>query len=79
MAEHKIDKKLVESPVEYTCGDPNARKHPGATEELYGLKGPEGLAANGGIEFALVYEDITPSAKADKPSDTAQFKGESEV
>jgi hypothetical protein len=75
MSEHKPDSKLIETPVEELCGNPSERKHPGATEEIYGLKGPEGLAANGGIEFALVYEDITPSKSADTPSDSAQFKG----
>ena len=76
--EHKVDAKLLATPADEMCGNPMERAHPGATEELYGLQGPEGLSANGGIEFALVYEDIAPH-KGDEPSDTKQFKGQSEV
>jgi hypothetical protein len=76
MSEHKPDSKLIETPVEEMCGNPNERKSSvAATEEVYGLKSPDGLSANGGIEFALVYTDINPDTKRDEPSDSAQFKG----
>jgi len=77
--EHKLDSKLVESPVEEVCGNPTERKHPGAEGTIYGLQGPEGVSANGGIEFALIYDDVTSSKSADMPSDAKQFKGQSEV
>ncbi len=74
--EHKPDAKLVATPVEKVCGNPADRKPSiASTGELYGLKGPDGLSANGGIEHALVYEDINPSTKSDKPSDSKQFQG----
>ena len=76
--EHKISKELLESPVEELCGNPSDRVAPGSSEDYHGLKGPEGLEANGGIKFALVYEDLAPH-KGDQPSDTKQFKGQSEV
>jgi hypothetical protein len=76
MSEHKPDAGLVKTPVESICGDPKSRKPSIATtQDLYGLKGPDGLSANGGIEHALVYEDINPSTGGDKPSDSKQFQG----
>jgi len=76
--EHKISKELLESPVEELCGSPETRSASGEASDSYaGLKGPEGLEANGGIKFALVYEGLAPHK--DQPSDTKQFKGQSEV
>jgi len=80
MSEHKPNASLVRTPVESICGDPNDRKPSLSSDQtIYGLKGPEGLSANGGIEFALTYDDINPSTKSDRPSDDRQFKGRSEV
>lgn len=76
MSETKPDAKLIKTPVEQICGNPSDRKPSiPSTQELYGLKGPDGLSANGGIEHALVYEDINPSTKGDTPSDSKQFQG----
>lgn len=76
MSTNKPDSKLVKSPVEEICGNPGDRKPSlSSDQEVYGLKGPDGLSANGGIEFALVYDDINPSTKSDQPSDSTQFKG----
>lgn len=75
----KPDSKLVESPVETLCGDPMNRKYEGTdTAEVYGMKGPEGVSEGLGADFALIYEDITPSAKQDKPSDAGTFAGNKE-
>jgi hypothetical protein len=79
MATHKPDAKLIRTPMEELCGNPNERTTAGATEDLYGMKGPEGLEANGGVKFSLVYEDIAPHKAADMPSDSKQFQGQSEV
>jgi hypothetical protein len=77
MSEHKPDSKLVMTPVPYLCGNPDDRKPTlAADEEVYGMKGPEGLSANDGIEQVLVYKDIMSEGKADEPSDMATFKGE---
>lgn len=73
----KPDAKLVKTPVDSLCGNPNDRKPSLSSDEtIYGLKGPDGLSANGGIEYALTYDDINPATKSDKPSDDATFKGE---
>lgn len=70
------DKKLVTTPVTELCGNPGDRKPSLSSDQtVYGLKGPEGLSANGGIEFALTHDDINPSTKGDKPSDDATFTG----
>jgi hypothetical protein len=76
MAEHKPDKSLVETPVEYICGDPGVRDGAGTTDTIYGLQGPEGVSANGGIKFNLIRTDLT-SSPSDEPSDAKQFKGQS--
>lgn len=73
MAEHKLDKKLVESPVEYMCGDPEVRDGAGTTDEIYGLQGPEGVSANGGIKFNLIRTDL--ALEDDRPSSRKQFVG----
>lgn len=74
MSEHKPDAKLVKTPVEAICGDPKTRtRTEGALQEVYGLPGPEGLSANGGLEFNLIALDVAPSGE--KPSDSKQFKG----
>jgi hypothetical protein len=75
MAEHKPNKALVETPMEYLCGNPEERNGSGTEDTIYGLKGPEGVSANGGINFNL----ITPIPTAgDRPSDSKQFKGQSD-
>ena len=75
MAEHKLDKGLVETPVEYICGDPNVRDGAGTTDEIYGLQGPEGVSANGGIKFNLIRTDLG-TAESDQPSSRKQFVGQ---
>lgn len=75
MAYPKPDAKLLETPVEELCGDPNKRSHPGQASEVYGLKGPEGVSASLGADPVLLYDDIHPHVKADKPSDSRQFQG----
>lgn len=75
----KPDAKLVETPVEELCGDPGKRSHPGQAGEVYGLKGPDGVSEGLGADPVLIYEDITPHKGEDKPSDTKQFQGQSEV
>ena len=76
MSEHKPNSKLVETPVEEICGNPNERKPSLSSDQtIYGLKGPEGLSANGGVEFALTYDDLNPSTKSATPSDSATFVG----
>lgn len=79
MAYSKPDSKLVETPVTELCGDPGKRSHPGQASEVYGLKGPEGVSEGLGADPVLLYDDITPHAKQDQPSDTKQFQGQSEV
>lgn len=75
MAEHKIDKKLLETPVEYLCGDPDVRKGAGTEQEAYGLPAAEGVSANGGIVFNNYRTDVTPNKSQDEPSDSKEFKG----
>lgn len=76
MAENKPNASLVKTPVEGMCGDPNKRAPSLSSDQtIYGLKGPDGLSANGGLEFALTYDDINPSVGSDKPSDSGTFKG----
>lgn len=75
----KPDSKLVETPVDHLCGDPNKRGPSLASDDaVYGMQGPEGLSANGEVEQVLVYKDIVPGGK-DAPSDTKTFKGAGEV
>lgn len=75
MSYAKPDGKLLETPVEELCGDPKTRSHPGQAGSVYGLKGPEGVSEGLGADPVLLYEDITPHAKADKPSDSKTFTG----
>lgn len=77
MAYSKPDGKLVETPVEELCGNPSTRSHPGQANEVYGLKGPEGVSAGLGADPVLLYTDITPHKAADSPSDTKLFQGQS--
>lgn len=77
MSEHKPNATLIKTPVEQICGDPSKRSPSLSSDQtVYGLKGPDGLGANGGLEYALVYDDINPSTKSDKPSDADTFKGD---
>jgi len=77
MSETKPNAKLIETPMDYMCGDPSKRSHPGQQSEVYGLKGPEGVSAGLGADPVLVYDDITPNRAADLPSDPKLFKGNS--
>jgi hypothetical protein len=78
MAEHKVDKSLIETPVDYTCGDPKVRSHPGQASSVYGLKAPEGVSEGLGADPVLLYEDITPHKAEDMPSDRKRFQGVSD-
>lgn len=75
--ETKIDSKLMQSPVDGLCGDPSVRTGAGTTDNVYGLKGPEGVAANGIGPMAIFRDDVTPLKSADEPSESKRFEGSS--
>jgi hypothetical protein len=75
--EYTPDKSLIETPVQYMCGDPKERAYKSPEVEVYGLKGPEGVSAGLGADPVLVYADITPNRANDLPSDPKLFKGNS--
>lgn len=73
--EHKPDAGLIHTPVEYLCGDPSVRSGEGTTDDVYGLKGSEGVEANGMGKMAIFRDDVTPLKAEDEPSESKRFKG----